>query len=185
MTWKLIRNPHYCRIGAASRLLDRDKQDVASTARWFCFRRTRQPPSPRGFRVAGPHQSRHRAALRAATLCAAGSCAAESRGRHRAWPWYSGLGRISTADAIRFDMLKKTRHRGDVPDVPVREPCVPQGLAVRLLDPPGRLRHQHGEGEHRRCRGARSAARWFIARSSPRTGSPESWRTAAPWAVRQ
>jgi hypothetical protein len=36
-----------------------------------------------------------------------------------------------------------------------------------------------------RWRGSRSAARWFIAIISPSTGSPDSVRTAAPWAVRQ
>jgi hypothetical protein len=74
---------------------------------------------------------------------------APGRGRQRAWAWYSRFGRISTADAIRFDMLKNEAHGRDVPDVAVREAGPAQRLPVLLLDREGALGQLRREIEHR------------------------------------
>src|SRR4051794_41883403 len=96
-------------------LVDADNGYVASTARLPGSAGHVSPPAPRGFGIAGPPFSlRLQAALGRPSFWAGlrSSSAAPLRpfqrtSVERAWSWYSGFGRISPAEAMRFDMLKK------------------------------------------------------------------------------
>ena len=158
---------------------------VASTARRSAIFGFVSPPAPRGSGWPG-HHSRGQ-------LTAGGLRWPFSLARPRLHGAFSApardiaaLGRISTADAIRFDMLKNEATAPTSQMSRSLKPAERRAVAVALADQMRRLRQLHRES--RAWRGGAPTARRRDSSSPsarPSTGSPESWRTAAPWAVRQ
>lgn len=99
--------------------------------------------------------------------------------------WYSGFGRISTAAATRFDMLKKAAVEAMSQMSRSLKPACRSAARSASTIFAGYSVSLTANSSIARWRSGRSAARKFITIISPSAGSPDSCRTTAPCAIRQ